>query len=290
MKYFNEFLIEAYSDAMKQKIDSKFLTKIGRALSKHGVGVQKSEFVQIPKRNFSFKNCYEKSNGEEAFVVCVNTAKDYVSVICIENSYGELEAYYLIDKNEMLSYDGATARVDDVKKEHNLFFVVVSQDNIKGKRDARAASKGDDSLLATHARVADRMIVQDINKQLRSIGVSLAGMKFTQNREGITVGLKYDKLPKNLDRVVYGAMIVKCKDNKYHMVLTISYHDRSEMVIDYFNAHVKVLDVVKGEFDDLIDTTETWAAALKTAKKMFEIFYKYDIEKFDEVKQMLASK
>ena len=56
---------------MKQKINSKILTKIGRVLSKHGIGVRNSEFTQISKRDFTFKRCLEVLNADYGFVVCV---------------------------------------------------------------------------------------------------------------------------------------------------------------------------------------------------------------------------
>lgn len=60
---------------MKQKINSKILTKIGRVLSKHGIGVRNSEFTQISKRDFTFKRCLEVLNADYGFVVCANTKK-----------------------------------------------------------------------------------------------------------------------------------------------------------------------------------------------------------------------
>lgn len=85
---------------MKQKINSKILTKIGHVLSKNGIGVQNSEFTRITKRDFTFKRCLEALNADHGFavVVCVNTKNDDdVAVVKIENS---TTAFYIFKDGE----------------------------------------------------------------------------------------------------------------------------------------------------------------------------------------------
>lgn len=154
---------------MKQKINSKILTKIGRVLSKHGIGVRNSEFTQISKRDFTFKRCLEVLNADYGFVVCANTKNDNVAVVKIESS---TNAFYIFKDGEAVDkekaeqnyyYDYTVSRVE-LKNNYDSFFVVNPQDRIETQQADRASARKEDPLLKKHAEVLGRLMVQDLSE------------------------------------------------------------------------------------------------------------------------------
>lgn len=288
---------------MKQKINSKILTKIGRVLSKHGIGVRNSEFTQISKRDFTFKRCLEVLNADYGFVVCANTTNDNVVVVKIESS---TNAFYIFKDGEAVDkekaeqnyyYDYTVSRVE-LKNNYDSFFVVNPQDRIETQQADRASARKEDPLLKKHAEVLGRLMVQDLNKKLRPLGISLSKIEFKDyssawsNKGQINVQLHYDRLPEGLNRILYGGDIVKCQDGKYHMIANISfsrYRDNAELIMRHDLNAKNSLKEYQEAFDVIIDSNEQAVENLKIAKKAFEIFYKYDFEKFDEAKQILKN-
>lgn len=288
---------------MKQKINSKILTKIGRVLSKHGIGVRNSEFTQISKRDFTFKRCLEVLNADYGFVVCANTTNDNVVVVKIESS---TNAFYIFKDGEAVDkekaeqnyyYDYTVSRVE-LKNNYDSFFVVNPQDRIETQQADRASARKEDPLLKKHAKVLGRLMVQDLNKKLRPLGISLSKIEFKDyssawsNKGQINVQLHYDRLPEGLNRILYGGDIVKCQDGKYHMIADISfsrYRDNAELIMRHDLNAKNSLKEYQEAFDVIIDSNEQAVENLKIAKKAFEIFYKYDFEKFDEAKQILTN-
>lgn len=288
---------------MKQKINSKILTKIGRVLSKHGIGVRNSEFTQISKRDFTFKRCLEVLNADYGFVVCANTTNDNVVVVKIESS---TNAFYIFKDGEAVDkekaeqnyyYDYTVSRVE-LKNNYDSFFVVNPQDRIETQQADRASARKEDPLLKKHAKVLGRLMVQDLNKKLRPLGISLSKIEFKDyssawsNKGQINVQLHYDRLPEGLSRILYGGDIVKCQDGKYHMIADISfsrYRDNAELIMRHDLNAKNSLKEYQEAFDVIIDSNEQAVENLKIAKKAFEIFYKYDFEKFDEAKQILTN-
>lgn len=290
---------------MKQKIDSKILTKIGRVLSKNGIGVQKSEFTQISKRDFTFKRCLEALNVDHGFVICANTTNDNVAVVKIESS---TKAFYIFKDGEAVDkekaeqdlryYSDYTASRVELKNNYDSFFIVNPQDRIETQQADRTSARKEDPLLKKHAEVLGRLMVQDLNKKLRSLGISLSKIEFKDYSSGwhdkgqIKVQLHYDRLPEGLNRILYGGDIVKCQDGKYHMITNISfsrYRDNAELIMRHDVNAKNSLKEYQEAFDVIIDSNEQAVENLKIAKKAFEIFYKYDFEKFDEAKQIIAN-
>lgn len=228
---------------------------------------------------------------------------DNVAVVKIESS---TNAFYIFKDGEAVDkekaeqnyyYDYTVSRVE-LKNNYDSFFVVNPQDRIETQQADRASARKEDPLLKKHAEVLGRLMVQDLNKKLRPLGISLSKIEFKDyssawsNKDQINVQLHYDRLPEGLNRILYGGDIVKCQDGKYHMIANISfsrYRDNAELIMRHdLNAKNSLKDYQEA-FDVIIDSNEQAVENLKIAKKAFEIFYKYDFEKFDEAKQILTN-
>ena len=183
-----------------------------------------------------------------------------------------------------------------MKDNYNVFFIVDPQDRVDTKQADRASTHKEDPLTKKHAEVLGRLMIQDLNKKLRPLGISLSKIEFGDgsntwvNKNSIRVKLHYDHIPEGLNKIVYNGDIVKCQDGKYHMITSISYSNyrNAEFIMRYDYNAKNSLKEYQEAFDAVIDSNEHVIENLKIAKKAFEIFYNYDFEKFDEAKQIIA--